>query len=81
MAKAIFLDRDGVINKERGQYTYLINDFVILPKVKKALSYLKSLNFALIVVTNQAGISKGLYNQGELKIQTFRLNKVNHSKI
>ena len=29
MKKAVFLDRDGVINKERGEYTYKVNDFII----------------------------------------------------
>ena len=66
-AKAVFLDRDGVINLERGDYTYRLEDFVILPKVKEALAYLKSIDFLLIVVTNQAGISKGLYTREELK--------------
>lgn len=68
MAKAVFLDRDGVVNQERGEYTYHLEDFIILPKVKETLSYLKSLDFILIVVTNQAGISKGLYNRKDLKI-------------
>ena len=31
--KALFLDRDGVLNRERGEYTYLVNDFDILPTV------------------------------------------------
>jgi len=66
VTRAVFLDRDGVINLERGDYTYRLEDFVILPKVKEALANLKSLNFNLIVVTNQAGISKGLYTRNDL---------------
>ena len=79
MAKAVFLDRDGVINQEMGQYTYRLDDFVILPNVKEALSYLKSLNFALIVITNQAGISKGLYRARDVKILHHQMEEMlNH---
>lgn len=68
MSKAIFLDRDGVINQEQGRYTYRLEDFVILPNVREALARLKSMDYFLIVVTNQAGISKGLYHRRDLKI-------------
>lgn len=62
MNKAVFLDRDGVINLERGAYTFREEDFVILPDVKVALKALKSRGYLLIIITNQGGIAKGLYN-------------------
>jgi D-glycero-D-manno-heptose 1,7-bisphosphate phosphatase len=62
MNKAIFLDRDGVINFERG-YTYRLEDFVILPDVVEVLQKLKKEGFIFIVVSNQGGISKDLYTQ------------------
>lgn len=62
MDKAIFLDRDGVINKERGEYTYKVSDFEILIGVKDALAQFRRRGFLNIIITNQAGISRGLYS-------------------
>ncbi len=60
--KCVFLDRDGVINKERGDYTYKVEDFVILQGVKTALTRLKKNDYLCVVITNQAGISRGIYS-------------------
>ena len=60
--KAIFLDRDGVINVERG-YTHKLEDFVILPDLIEVLQLLQKKGYLLIVVSNQSGIAKGLYKQ------------------
>jgi len=64
--KCVFLDRDGVLNKERGEYTYRIEDFEILPGVIESLEVLKKQGYLLIVITNQAGIAKGLYTKQEV---------------
>lgn len=66
--KAIFLDRDGVINKERGDYTYRLQDFEINAELIEALQILRDKNYLFIVVTNQAGIAKGLYNKKQVEI-------------
>jgi len=62
MKKAVFLDRDGVLNNELGDYVLDINDFVVSEGVPEALKILKEKGFYLIVVTNQSGIAKGKYN-------------------
>ncbi len=59
--KAVFLDRDGVINEERGTYTFLPEDFKIIPGVPEAIRLLKEHGYNIIVITNQSGISQGLY--------------------
>ncbi|WP_375578367.1 HAD family hydrolase [Marivirga tractuosa] len=70
--KCIFLDRDGVLNRERGDYTFKINDFEILDGVKEALKILKESDYLLIVITNQAGVAKGLYKEEDvLKCHTY----------
>lgn len=61
MNKAVFLDRDGVLNQEIGEYVWEVEKFVVLPGVAERLARLKAAGFHLIVVTNQAGIAKGLY--------------------
>ncbi len=65
--KAIFLDRDGVINKERN-YTYTLNDFVLLPDLFEALLELRKKGYLLIVVSNQGGIAKGLYGKSDVEL-------------
>jgi D-glycero-D-manno-heptose 1,7-bisphosphate phosphatase len=62
----IFLDRDGVINKERGEYTFLRKDFSILDGVAEALMLAHEAGFLLIVITNQGGVDKGLYSKEDV---------------
>ena len=66
MNKCVFLDRDGVINLERGDYTYKLEDFEILPGVVESIIRLKSAGFFIVVITNQAGIMKGVYTRQQM---------------
>lgn len=61
--KAVFLDRDGVLNKDKVDYVYTIEEFKIFDGVAKALSLLKKEGFKLIIITNQSGIAKGVYDE------------------
>jgi len=63
----LFLDRDGVINRERGEHTWRMEDFEILPEVATALGYAQGLGYKLVVITNQSGIGLGLYGHGEVR--------------
>ena len=60
MTKAIFLDRDGVINKERKDYVKSIEEFQILDGVPESIKMLKEKGFVVIVITNQSAINRGL---------------------
>ena len=64
--KALFLDRDGVINRERGEYTFKVADFDILPSVFSTLKKAQDLGYLLILITNQGGIAKGLYQHEDV---------------
>ena len=64
--KAIFLDRDGVINHDPGDYTKSIDEFTILPTVLESLKILKERGFVFILITNQGGIAKGKYGHDEV---------------
>jgi len=66
--KIIFLDRDGVINFEPGAYTYRVNDFKIVDGLFDALLILKKKGYQFIVITNQGGISKGIYTHNDVKL-------------
>ena len=63
--KTIFLDRDGVINKEVN-YLYKINDFQFIEGIFDACSYLEKLGYKIIIITNQAGIAKNFYSIKEV---------------
>lgn len=61
--KCIFLDRDGVLNVDRVDYVYRMEEFIIPPGVGEALRALKDAGYLLIVITNQSGIAKGIYKR------------------
>ena len=63
---AVFLDRDGVINYDRG-YVYKKNDFKFRKGVIKGLKYLTKKNYYIFIITNQAGIAKGMYSEDDFK--------------
>ena len=79
MLKVIFLDRDGVINKYPGDHQYVtsLRAFKFLPGSLWAIKALSKAGFKIFVVSNQAGVSKGLYSKTELdNITRFMLKGV-----
>ena len=60
-SKCVFLDRDGVLNEDLSDYLHKLDDLIIPEGVPEALNLLKEAGFLLIVITNQAGIAKGMY--------------------
>jgi D-glycero-D-manno-heptose 1,7-bisphosphate phosphatase len=67
MKPCVFLDRDGVLNKDNPNYTYLVEKFEILPGVTEAIALLKEAGYLLVVVTNQSGIAQKLYTEAQMK--------------
>jgi D-glycero-D-manno-heptose 1,7-bisphosphate phosphatase len=63
--KAVFLDRDGVLNKELGDYVCRLEDFKVLDNFA-ALKELQDRGYLLIVATNQGGLDKGWYTEQQL---------------
>ena len=57
---AFFLDRDGVINKERKDYVKSVEEFQIIDNIPKVIKILKEKGFVVIVITNQSAINRGL---------------------
>jgi D-glycero-D-manno-heptose 1,7-bisphosphate phosphatase len=62
--RAVFLDRDGVLNEDRG-YVSRPEDFHWLPGAILALQALQRAGWQLVVVTNQSGIARGFYGPAE----------------
>ena len=66
MHKALFLDRDGVINRERGQYTWRKEDFVLTPGIVPFLQAAQARGYLLIVITSN---KKNDYLHSHLVVQ------------
>lgn len=67
---AVFLDRDGTLNVEKG-YLFRREDFCYLPGVVDGLKCLISMGFILVIITNQSGIARGFYTEEDYR----RLNE------
>lgn len=65
--KAVFLDRDGTINRDPG-HLYRTEDFEFLPDADKAIASLKKKGYLTVIITNQAGIAKNLYTEDDVEI-------------
>lgn len=67
--KVVFLDRDGVINKfpGNGNYVTKLKEFHFVPGSLDALRILTNEGFSIFVVSNQAGVAKGLYSMEKLE--------------
>ena len=57
----IGLDRDGVINVDRGTYTFRSADFQPIPGSIEAIARLRNAGHKIVIITNQGGIEKGLF--------------------
>lgn len=72
MKKAVFLDRDGVINEvcyhdEKGVYSATsVDEFKVLPDVEKSIDRLKDKGFVVVVVSNQPGVAFGYMNEKDV---------------
>ena len=79
--RAAFLDRDGVINFDKG-YVHKIKDFKFRPNVIKGLKFLRNNDYYIFVVTNQAGIGKGIYTEKQFfNLQNYIKQKLQKKDI
>lgn len=69
MNKALFLDRDGVVNKEKN-YLYQIENFEFIDGIFETCKYFQDKGYLIVIITNQAGISRGKYTEEDYQILT-----------
>jgi len=74
MSKTVFLDRDGVINKDLlGDYVKNWDEFSFLPGSLEAIKKLTDENYKIFIVSNQAGVAKGKYTTNDLDYMTKKM--------
>jgi D-glycero-D-manno-heptose 1,7-bisphosphate phosphatase len=69
LKKAIFLDRDGVINVEK-EYVYKIEEFEFIDGLFETLKKFQELGYLLFIITNQSGIGRGYYSVNDFNVLT-----------
>lgn len=75
MNKAVFLDRDGTINREVN-YLYNPNDFIFIPGAIEAIKVFHELGYHVIVITNQAGVARGYFKEADVKTLHQHIDKL-----
>lgn len=76
MHKAVFIDRDGVINQDLGKYITKPEDFLFLPNAVEALKKLYKSEYKVIIITNQGGIGKGIYTKEDMEAIHEKMHKL-----
>ncbi len=67
MKRAVFIDRDGTINREK-KYLYLVDEFEFIPGAPEAIRLLNEAGFLVVVVTNQSGVARGYYTEEDVHL-------------
>jgi D-glycero-D-manno-heptose 1,7-bisphosphate phosphatase len=75
MKRAVFLDRDGVINESPGDGKYVLNsnELKILPGVPEAIRLLNEAGYLVAVISNQRGVARGLMSPDDLQAITHQM--------
>ena len=58
--KVLFLDRDGTINQDTGSYIFTKEQLILIDRADEAIALAKSAGFRIVIVSNQAGIARGI---------------------
>lgn len=74
MTKAVFLDRDGTINREV-DFLRRVEDVRLLPGVAEGMRALKAAGFMLVVVSNQSGLARGIFDEGQLALVQLEIKR------
>lgn len=77
MNKAIFLDRDGVINRKVPEKDFVknVDELIYLPKVKQIIGMVKKKGYLVIIVSNQSGINRGIIKKENIEKINEKLRK------
>ena len=77
MKKALFIDRDGIVNKKiPDDYVKNIEEFSFQDEILPILQWGKSRDYLLILITNQQGIGKGVMSESDLQTTHNHMNSI-----
>jgi len=68
MRKAVFLDRDGVLNKDPPHYAHRLDQLELIPRSGTAVKILNESGYLVIIISNQSGVARGYYTENEVFI-------------
>jgi D-glycero-D-manno-heptose 1,7-bisphosphate phosphatase len=74
--KVLFLDRDGTINRDTGSYIASREQFILIENADTAIAAARNAGFRIVVVTNQAGIARGIVTAGQVEDINRYLNEL-----
>jgi|LauGreSuBDMM15SN_2_FD.fasta_scaffold01640_5 D-glycero-D-manno-heptose 1,7-bisphosphate phosphatase len=73
--RLLFLDRDGVVNLDK-HYVYRIQDIEYVEGIFHLCKYFSAKNFEIVIVTNQSGIARGFFSEGDFEsVMVYILEK------
>lgn len=72
--RAVFLDRDGVINEDRDDYVKNVDELHVYPYSPNAIKTLNDAGMQVFVVSNQQGIAKGIFSDSDLNEMVRKIN-------
>lgn len=74
--KVLFLDRDGTINQDIGSYVSSREDFLLIDRADEAIAIARQAGFRIVIITNQAGIARGIVTTEQVEDINDYLNEL-----
>jgi D-glycero-D-manno-heptose 1,7-bisphosphate phosphatase len=74
--KVLFLDRDGTINQDIGSYVSSREDFILIERADDAIAIARKAGFRIVIITNQAGIARGIVTPRQVEDINDYLNEL-----
>ena len=74
--KVLFLDRDGTINQDTGSYVFLKDQLKLIDRSDDAIALAKSAGYRIVIISNQAGIDRGIATVGQVEEVNRYLNEL-----
>ncbi|HWQ26611.1 MAG TPA: HAD family hydrolase [Chlorobaculum sp.] len=74
--KVLFLDRDGTINQDIGSYVSSREDFILIDRADEAIAIARKAGFRIVIITNQAGIARGIVTPRQVEDVNDYLNEL-----